>query len=83
MKSKVVFGNSKLKDTFDKLKKSKTEDKKLYVDAKVFAGYEDRIIAGYTDIGSRSEFTIEFSIYLRTFLNLFLFDKYLLLYQRI
>jgi len=30
MKSKVVFGNSKLKDSFEKLKKSKTEDKKLY-----------------------------------------------------
>jgi len=30
MKSKVVFGNSKLNDSFDKLKKSKTEDKKLY-----------------------------------------------------
>jgi len=30
MKPKVVFGNSKLKDSFDKLKKSKTEDKKLY-----------------------------------------------------
>ena len=30
MKSKVVFGNSKLKDSFNKLKKLKTEDKKLY-----------------------------------------------------
>ncbi len=30
MKSKVVFGNHKVKESFEKLKSSKTEDKKLY-----------------------------------------------------
>ena len=30
MKSDIVFGNQRLKDSLDKLKNSKTEDKKLY-----------------------------------------------------
>ena len=30
MKSTVVFGNEKLKDAYEKLKTSKTEDKMLY-----------------------------------------------------
>ena len=30
MKSKVVFGNEKLKEAYNKLKNSKTEDKILY-----------------------------------------------------
>lgn len=30
MKSNVVFGNEKIKDSLEKLKNSKTEDKKLY-----------------------------------------------------
>jgi hypothetical protein len=30
MKSKVVFGNKKLKEAYEKLKNSKTEDKILY-----------------------------------------------------
>ena len=30
MKSKVVFGNEKLKEAYEKLKTSKTEDKMLY-----------------------------------------------------
>ena len=30
MKSKIVFGNEKLKESFEKLKNSKTEDRRLY-----------------------------------------------------
>jgi len=30
MKSKIVFGDDKVKISFDKLKSSKTEDKRLY-----------------------------------------------------
>ena len=30
MKSDIVFGNNRLKDSLDKLRNSKTEDKKLY-----------------------------------------------------
>lgn len=30
MKSKIIFGNEKLRSSFEKLKNSKTEDKKLY-----------------------------------------------------
>ncbi len=31
MKSKIVFGDNKVKESFEKLKDSRTEDKKLYV----------------------------------------------------
>ena len=30
MKSRIVFGDEKLKESFEKLKQSKTEDKRLY-----------------------------------------------------
>ena len=30
MKSKIVFGDKKVKESFEKLKDSKTEDQKLY-----------------------------------------------------
>lgn len=43
-----------------------TEGNKLYVDAKVFAGYGNQTVEGYTPIGSSSDFSFQISGYIDT-----------------
>ncbi len=43
-----------------------TDGRQIFVDAILFAGYEDRIVANYTTIGSLDKFSIEMSGYFNT-----------------